>query len=171
MDPLTLFIVLLKDSALGLGGLGSLPLLRQDLVATGMASDAQIVQALAIGRLSTGPTGLWIVSLGYQMTGVLGAAMALVASSLPPLVVLPATAVARRWLLSVPFAGLVRGAALATAGLLCATGVSLIVPADNTPSWWQVAIGIAAAALTYQGRLHPAAVVIGGALLGLLLAT
>ena len=171
MDPLALFLVLLKDSALGLGGLGSLPLLRQDLVATGMASDAQIVQALAIGRLSTGPSGLWIVSLGYQMAGVLGAAMALVASSLPPLVILPATAVARRWLLSVPFAGLVRGAALATAGLLCATGVSLIMPAEHAPSWWQLAIGVAAAALTYQGRLHPAVVVIGGAALGLLLAT
>ncbi|HEY9325415.1 MAG TPA: chromate transporter, partial [Candidatus Limnocylindria bacterium] len=121
MDPLTLFAVLLKDSALALGGLGSLPLLRQDLVATGFATDSQLVQALAIGRLSTGPNGLWIVSLGYQMAGLLGAAMALIASSIPPLVILPATAVARRWLLSVPFAGLVRGAALATAGLLCAT--------------------------------------------------
>jgi chromate transporter len=170
VEPLTLFLVLLKDSALALGGLGSLPLLRQDLVATGIATDAQIVQALAIGRLSTGPNGLWIVSLGYQMAGLTGALMALVASCLPPLVILPATAVARRWLLSVPFAGLVRGAALATAGLLSATGLSLIVPADDVPSWWQVLIGIAAAALTYQGRLHPAVVVIGGALLGLLLA-
>jgi len=170
MDPLALFAVLLKDSALALGGLGSLPLLRQDLVATGLATDSQLVQALAIGRLSTGPNGLWIVSLGYQMAGLLGAAMALIASSLPPLVILPATALARRWLLSVAFAGLVRGAALATAGLLCATGLSLIVPAGDVPSWWQVAIGIAAAGLTYQGRLHPAVVVIGGALLGLLLA-
>jgi chromate transporter len=170
MDPLALFAVLLKDSALALGGLGSLPLLRQDLVATGLATDSQLVQALAIGRLSTGPNGLWIVSLGYQMAGLLGAAMALIASSLPPLVILPATALARRWLLSVAFAGLVRGAALATAGLLCATGLSLIVPAGDVPSWWQVAIGITAAGLTYQGRLHPAVVVIGGALLGLLLA-
>ncbi len=170
MDPLALFLVLLKDSALAVGGLGSLPLLRQDLVATGVATDAQLVQALAIGRLSTGPSGLWVVSLGYQLAGPLGAAMALVASTLPPLVILPATAVGRRWLLSVPFAGLVRGAALATAGLLCATGVSLIVPAGNAPSWWQVVVGIAAAALTYQGRLHPAVVVIGGALLGVLLA-
>lgn len=170
MDPLTLFVVMLKDSALALGGLGSLPLLREDLVATGLATDAQIVQALAIGRLSTGPNGLWVVSLGYQMAGLTGAVMALVASSLPPLLILPATAVARRWLLSVPFAGLVRGAALATAGLLSATGVSLIVPPGDVPSWWQVVIGIAAAALTYQGRLHPAGVVIGGALLGLLLA-
>jgi len=169
LDPLALFAVLLKDSALALGGLGSLPLLRQDLVATGVVTDAQLVEALAIGRLSTGPNGLWIVSLGYQLAGPLGAAMALVASSLPPLVILPATAVARRWLMSVPFAGLVRGASLATAGLLGATGVSLILPARDAPSWWQLAIGGAAAVLTYQGRLHPAAVVIGGALFGVLL--
>src|SRR5881628_4088923 len=109
MDPVALFGVLLKDSALALGGLGSLPLLRQDLVATGVVTDTQLVEALAIGRLSTGPNGLWIVSLGYQLAGPLGAAMALLASSLPPLAILPATAVARRWLLSVPFAGLVAG--------------------------------------------------------------
>jgi chromate transporter len=170
MEPLALFALLLKDSALALGGLGALPLLRQDLVATGLVTDAQLIEALAIGRLSTGPSGLWIVSLGYQMAGPLGAVMALLASSLPPLVILPATAVARRWLMSVPFAGLVRGAALATAGLLSATGVSLVLPAGDVPSWWQVIVGIAAAALTYQGRLHPAVVVIGGALLGVLLA-
>ncbi|HKY52505.1 MAG TPA: chromate transporter [Candidatus Limnocylindria bacterium] len=170
MDPVSLFLVLLKDSALSLGGLGSLPLLRQDLVATGVATDEQLVGALAIGRLSTGPSGLWIVSLGFQIAGPLGAAIALVASSLPPLMILPATALARRWLLSVPFAGLVRGASLATAGLLAATGVSLIAPSGGTPAWWQLAIGATAALLTYQGRLHPAAVVLGGALLGLLLA-
>jgi chromate transport protein ChrA len=110
------------------------------------------------------------VSLGYQIAGPLGAALALAASSLPPLLIIPATAVARRWLLSVPFAGLVRGAALATAGLLCATGVSLILPSGDAPSWWQVAVGIAAAAFTYQGRLHPAIVIVAGASLGVLLA-
>lgn len=171
MEPLGLFLIFLKDSALGVGGLGSLPMLRQDLVATGLATDAQLVQALAIGRLSTGPSGLWIVSLGYQMAGPTGAALALVASSLPPLLILPATALARRWLLSVGFAGLVRGAALATAGLLSATGVSLVVPPGDVPSWWQVATAVAATALTYHGRLHPAVVVIAGALIGLVFAT
>lgn len=170
MDPLGLFLVLLKDAALSLGGLGALPLLRQDLVATGLVTDAQLVQALAIGRLSTGPTGLWVVSLGYQIAGPVGAVIALVATSLPPLLILPATALARHWLLSVRFAGLVRGAALATAGLLAATGVTLILPHGDAPSSWQVAIGVAATAVTYQGRLHPAVVVIGGALLGVLLA-
>src|SRR3982074_3914856 len=96
MDLLALFAVFLKDSALTLGGLGSLPLLRQDLVATGIATDPQLVEALAIGRLSTGPNGLWIVSLGYQLAGPLGAAIAPVAPGLPPLLILPATAGARR---------------------------------------------------------------------------
>jgi chromate transporter len=169
MIDLALFLVLLKDSALALGGLGSLPLVRQDLVATGIATDAQVVQALAIGRLSTGPNGLWIVSLGYQIGGWTGALAALVATSVPPLVMVPLTMVARRFLMTAWFAGLVRGAALATAGLLASTGVSLIAPDLTAAALWQLAVGVAAIVLTYQGRVHPGVVVIGGALAGALL--
>jgi chromate transporter len=169
VTELGLFLVLLKDSALALGGLGSLPLVRQDLVATGLATDAQVVQALAIGRLSTGPNGLWIVSLGYQIGGWLGALMGLVACSLPPLVMVPATVAARRFLMTPAFAGVIRGAAFATAGLLISTGVSLILP-DVGATWWQLAIAAAAVVLTYQGRVHPGLVVIGSALLGIALA-
>ena len=170
MAELALFLVLLKDSALALGGLGSLPLVRQDLVATGLVTDAQVVQALAIGRLSTGPNGLWIVSLGYQIAGWLGALVALVACSIPPLVMVPATIAARRFLLTPAFAGIVRGAALATAGLLASTGVSLIAPDPSATSGWQVVLGAAAVVLTYRGRVHPGLVVIGGAAVGMLLA-
>jgi len=74
MDPLALFVVFLKASALSLGGLSSLPLLRADLVAPGIATDDQVVQAIAIGRISTGPNGLYIVSLGYLVGGAIGAA-------------------------------------------------------------------------------------------------
>lgn len=170
MDAPSLFLLFLKDSALSLGGLGALPLIRQDLVATGIATDAQVVQALAIGRLSTGPTGLWIVSLGYLVAGWLGAALALVACSLPALVMLPATAFARRFVLSAWFSGLVRGAMLATAGLLIATAVSLVAPTMRMPEPWQLVVAATALVLTYQGRIHPALVVIGGALAGLVLA-
>lgn len=170
IDELALFLLLLRDSALALGGLGSLALIRQDLVATGIATDAMVVQALAIGRLSTGPNGLWIVSLGYQLHGWLGALYALVACSLPPLVMVPATIAARRFLLTAWFAGMVRGAALATAGLLASTGVSLIASDPATATWWQILMGVGAVVLTYQGRIHPGLVVIGGALLGMVLA-
>lgn len=170
MEYLALFAVLLRDSAFALGGLGPLPLIRQDLVVPGIATDAQVVQALAIGRLSTGPNGLWIVSLGYLVAGWAGAALALVASSLPALVMVPATALARRYVLSAWFAGLVRGASLATAGLLAATGVSLVLPAGTPASAWQLAVAAGALALTYQGRVHPGLVVAGAALAGVALA-
>lgn len=170
IEALGLFLVMLKDSALSLGGFGPLPLIRQDLVAPGIVTDAQVVQALAIGRLSTGPNGLWLVSLGYLARGWLGAAFGLVACSLPPLVMVPATAVARRYLLTPWFGGLVRGAALATAGLLLSTGISLVGPAPLAAAWWQFGIVIVAVGLTYDGRLHPGLVVVAGALVGVLLA-
>ena len=170
IGELALFLVLLKDSALALGGLGSLPLVRQDLVATGIVTDAQVVEALAIGRLSTGPNGLWIVSLGYQIAGIAGALLALVASCLPPLVMVPLTMAARRYVLTAPFAGLVRGAALATAGLLASTGVSLIAPDLSSTQAWQYVVAAVALAVTYEGRLHPGIVVVAGALAGVVLA-
>src|SRR2546430_17584030 len=152
MDALALLGVFLKASALSLGGLSSLPLLRADLVAPGIASDDQVVQAIAIGRLSTGPNGLYIVSLGYLVGGVIGATVALVAASLPPLVIVPITALARRWLFATPVAGLVRGVALATAGLLVATGLG-IVTATGTPSWWQLALAGISPVLTIRATL------------------
>src|SRR5207302_3887737 len=120
--------------------------------------DDKRVQAIAIGRISTGPNGLYIVSLGCLVAGVVGATMALVAATLPPLIIVPITAVARRWLLTTPVAGLVRGVALATAGLLVATGLG-IVTASGTPSWWQLALAAIATVLSYRGTLHPAVVI------------
>ena len=169
MDALGLFGVFLKASALSLGGLSSLPLLRADLVATGIATDDQVVQAIAIGRISTGPNGLYIVSLGYQVAGMIGAAAALLAASLPPLVIVPITAFARRWLLTTWVAGLVRGVAMATAGLLVATGLG-IVGASGAPSLWQLALAAVGIVLTYRGTLHPAIVIAIGAVAGLALA-
>src|SRR6266542_3411206 len=90
MDQLVLFLIFLKASALSVGGLASLPLLRADLVPANV-NDTQIVQALAIGRLTPGPNGLYIVSLGYLAAGWYGALAALIAASLVPLVMLPAT--------------------------------------------------------------------------------
>jgi chromate transporter len=165
-EQLDLFLVFLRSSALAVGGLASLPLLRADLVPQ-YVNDAAIVQALAIGRLGPGPNGLYIVSLGYLVAGWTGALFALVGASLAPLVVLPATLLARRWLLSHWFGGLVRGVALGTGGLLLATGAS-IVTAGGT-QWWQLLLVGVTVATTLQGKLHPAAMIIVGAIVGIAL--
>jgi chromate transporter len=166
LEQLQLFLIFLQSSALAIGGLASLPLLRADLVPQ-YVTDAGIVQALAIGRLAPGPNGLYIVSLGYLVAGWTGALYALVGASLAPLVMLPATALARRWLMSAWFGGLVRGVSLATVGLLLATGVT-IVNAGGT-QLWQLALVVLTVAVTVHGKLHPAAMIVVGGAVGLAL--
>ncbi len=168
--PLELFLVFLKASALGLGGFGSLPVLREDLILAGHATDDQLVQALAVGRLSTGPNGTYVVSLGYFAGGIPGAVAALIAACIPPLVMVPLVAVARGRLLSGGFAGFVRGASLATAGLLLAIGLALLAPqGPGAVAWWHVLLALVAGIATYQGRIHPALLIAGGAAAGLAL--
>lgn len=166
MDQVQLFLIFLKSSALALGGLASLPLLRADLVPR-YVTDAGVVQALAIGRLSPGPNGLYIVSLGYLIAGWTGALYALAGASLAPLVILPAASLARRWLLSRWFGGLVRGVSLATAGLLLATGASIVNAGGTQP--WQLVLVLVTVVVTVQGKLHPATTIVAGAVAGLAL--
>jgi len=165
-EQLQLFLIFIKSSALAVGGLASLPLLRADLVPQ-YVTDAGIVQALAIGRLGPGPNGLYIVSLGYLVAGWTGALYALIGASLAPLVILPATSLARRWLLSAWFGGLVRGVSLATAGLLLATGVTIVGPGGTV--WWQLALVAVTVAATVRGKLHPAVMIGVGGVVGLAL--
>ena len=172
MDALDLFISVLKAATLSVGGLSSLPLLRQELVATGHVTEPQVIEALAIGRLSTGPNGLYVVSLGYFALGWLGAAVALVAATLPPLTLVVLAVFVRRWLLTPWAAGIVRGVALSTSGLVLATGIQLLAPdrALLSVPLWQLALAVVAGALTIQGRVHPGLLVIGGALAGIAVA-
>jgi chromate transporter len=164
LEQLQLFLIFVKSSALAVGGLASLPLLRADLVPQ-YVTDAGILQALAIGRLAPGPNGLYIVSLGYLVAGWTGALYALIGASLAPLAILPATTLARRWLLSAWFGGLVRGVSLATVGLLLAIGVTIVNAGGTLP--WQLVLFAATVAVTVHGRLHPATMVFVGAAAGL----
>lgn len=171
MDVLTLFLVFLKASILSLGGLSALPLLHEGLVTTGAATEQQLIESLAIGRLSTGPNGLYVVSLGYFVLGWAGAIAATLAALLPPLAIVPAATMLRRQLLSAWFAGLVRGVAVTTSGLVIATGIGLISPVATifaVPPW-QLALAGIATALTVQGKLHPALLIAGGTAVGLAL--
>jgi chromate transporter len=97
IDPITYFWVFLKAAALSTGGLGNLPSLHQDLVARGWATDSDFGAALAVGQVTPGPTGLWIAGLGFLTYGWPGAALAVVASVLPPLLVLPVARVYARF--------------------------------------------------------------------------
>jgi len=57
----------LKASLFSTGGFSNLPSLHQDLLANAWAKEADFGQSIAIGQISPGPNGLWVISLGYLL--------------------------------------------------------------------------------------------------------
>lgn len=87
-DWLLYFWLLLKASLVSSSGTGNVPILHADLIPRGWATEQQFAEALAVGQISPGPTGLWVISLGYLTAGWRGSLLAALAIMLPPLGVL-----------------------------------------------------------------------------------
>lgn len=166
MNPLLLFALFLKASSLSFGGLGSLPILHQDLVSRGVSENI-FGQALAVGRLSPGPNGLYLVSLGYQIGGALGAVASAVALLLPPCTILLVVI----WYAKVSHLkrtdnGLMM-LGFAITGLLGFTSWQIIAgSATNAIEW---AAGGAGFVLSARFHLHPLILIGGAGLLGILI--
>jgi len=67
-----LLFALSEGIAFSTGGFSNLPSLHQDLLANGWASEADFAESIAIGQISPGPNGLWVICLGYLTYGWLG---------------------------------------------------------------------------------------------------
>lgn len=90
MSFLALYFILLKATLSAFSGLGALPIIRDELVINRRAiSDAQMNTALVAGRVSPGPIGMYIVSIGYYAGGSPGAVAAWLALITPALLVVP----------------------------------------------------------------------------------
>lgn len=111
------FWLFLKASLFSTGGIGNLPSLHADLIARRLATNQQFAEALTIGQLSPGPNGLWVVSLGYLTGGVGGSLLALLALTLPPLLILGVERGYRRVQHHPAAEGFVAGLTLAVAGV------------------------------------------------------
>src|SRR5437899_9079370 len=88
INPFIYFLFILKGCLFSTGGLSNLPSIHQDLIASGWAKELDFGQSIAIGQISPGPNGLWVISLGYLTYGYLGALLALIALTIPPFLVL-----------------------------------------------------------------------------------
>jgi len=141
MNILSLFWQFLKAGLLSFGGLGSLPILVQSLVHDrGWATEAQIGQALAVGRISPGPNGLYVIALGYLIAGVAGAGVAAVANVIPSLLVLPLSALHRRVAQNPRVIGTMRMIGLAVVGILFWTAFSIVRGAATGFADWLIAL-------------------------------
>ena len=127
IDWLVYFWLLLKASLFSTGGTGNLPSLHADLLARGWATDRHFAEALAVGQLSPGPTGLWVISLGYLTAGWRGAGLALVAATLPPLLVLLIDRLHRRMGAYPAVQGFIWGLSIAMVGIFLVVLAKLLL--------------------------------------------
>jgi chromate transporter len=167
IDPLIYFWLLLKASLFSTGGSGNLPSLHADLLTRGWATERQFAESLAIGQLSPGPTGLWVISLGYLTDGLRGALLATLAISLPPFVVLAVDRLHRRVGDHPAVQGFVRGLGLAVVGIFLVVLAQLL--AGNGIDGRSLLLMLASAGLALTRRVPVPALlglaVVAGALL------
>ena len=152
MNPFNFFLVFLKASLFSTGGLGNLPSLHQDLLENGWAGEADFGKAIAVGQITPGPNGLWVISLGYLIYGLPGALLALLAIIIPPFLVLALAAVYRRIEHLQFVRGIMRGLSLAVVGLVLVVAFSLA----NAPGidWRGWLVGLGAFLLALSNRVH-----------------
>jgi chromate transporter len=167
IDPLTYFWLFLKASLLSTGGLGNLPFLHQDLIALGWARENDFVTAIAVGQLSPGPNGLWSISLGYLTFGWLGAGLALVAISLPPLLIMGVVAFYNRIERVSSAQDFMRGLTLGIVGLTVVVALGLARSAIT--DWSGLVIAFGALGLMLSKRVPVVVILVLAAVAGLLI--
>lgn len=168
VNLLTLGAVFLKAGALLYGsGYVLLAFLRGDLVdRLGWLTDAQLLDAVAIGQVTPGPLFTTATFIGYVLLGIPGAVVATVAIFLPAFVFVamigPLADRARGRPLT---AALLDGVNAAALGLMAAVSVQLGLSAIRDPL--SIGLLLASAAALWWGRLPSVVLVAVGAAIGL----
>ncbi len=159
--------LLLKAALFSTGGFGPLPSLHTDLIAQGWAQERHFTEALAIGQITPGPSGLWVVSLCYLVAGLPGAVLSCIALLLPPLLIVIVQRCHAR-IADLP----------ATQGFL--DGVVLVITSfgfivllrifwSNGSNWLMIAIAAISAVLAISRRVPANLILVGAALIGFFL--
>ena len=117
MSGLLFFWLFLKASLFSTGGMGNLPSLHADLPARHWATEQQFAESLTIGQISPGPSGLWVISLGYLTGGLRGSLLATLAILLPPVLILGVERLYRRVQDHPAVEGFMQGLGLAVVGV------------------------------------------------------
>ena len=164
----SLFLVFLKIGSVVFGsGYVLLAFLRSDLVVhRAWVTDAQLVDAVAIGQVTPGPVFTTATFLGYLLRGPLGAVVATVGIFLPAFILVaisgPLIPYIRR---SATAAAFLDGVNVASLALMAA--VSYQLGRAAIVDWLTIGLTIASAVLLLRFRINSAWLVLGGALVGI----
>lgn len=149
MNPILLYLLLLKATITTFSGLASLPVLREDLVVTRhVLTDEQLNTAIVVTRTTPGPVGLYVVSVGYFVAGAPGAFAGWLAMCTPALLIIPLLHFAARQANHPRAQSVIKAVVFASAGLLWATSVPIARTAITDPLTVLILVGSVAVLLT-----------------------
>jgi chromate transporter len=167
-DVTTLFLTFLKTGALLIGsGYVLLAFLRADFVERlGWLTEAQLVDAVAVGQVTPGPVFTTATFVGYVLGGSAGAVAATVGIFLPAFFFVAVTApLVPRLRRSAPAGGFLDGVNAASIALMALVTLQLAGSAIRGP--FSAALAALSAVLLLRFKVNAAWLVVGGALLGL----
>jgi len=166
-----IFLTFLKMGLVVFGsGYVLVAFLGSELVAPGLITEQELLDAIAIGQLTPGPVFTTATFIGYLLAGVPGAVVATVGIFLPALVLV---GVAHPFLprirASANLSAAIDGLNAAAIGLIGASAVILArdgLFSEGSIDPLAVVLGAGAFAFLVSGRLGPVPLLLGGALIG-----
>lgn len=167
---LNLFLIFLKIGAILYGsGYVLFAFLDAELVATGLLTRQQLIDAIAVGQFTPGPLFSSVTFVGYQINGWTGAAVSTLGIFLPSFLFVallkPLVRKMRNSILFSSFLDAVNVAAVAVIVAICYE-----MGKESITDWRTISIAVLSIAVTFSfKKVNSALVVVGGALVGYLL--
>ncbi len=167
VNNMRVFLVFLKIGAILYGsGYVLFAFLDNELVAKGLLTRHQLIDAIAVGQFTPGPVFSSVTFIGWQMNGLQGAALATLAIFLPSFVFVallnPLVPVMRR---SKLFSAFLDGVNVASIGIILTVCISF--GKETITDWRTIAIALASLFVTFRFRnINSAFIILGGAALG-----
>ncbi len=177
MDILQLFYAFAKVGVFGFGGGPSMiPLIQEEVVEVqGWLTREEFLDAFAFGNTLPGPIATKMAGyVGYQVAGVGGAAAGLLGVTVPTIIAMIALgAVYLRYRESTVFGGFLRGVRPVVIALLALVVYQFAPRAFGQPNawlanWFLWVLAIAAFVLAVRFDVHPALLIVGGGVIGIL---
>jgi chromate transporter len=165
-----LFLIFLKVGAVLYGsGYVLFAFLDAELVATGILSRNQLIDAIAVGQFTPGPVFSAVTFIGYQINNLTGALVATIGIFLPSFLFVallnPLVKIMRRSTLFAVFLDAVNVASIAIIVAVC-----IEMGAATITDWKTICIGLISIGIAfYFKNINSSLIVIGGSVLGYLL--
>lgn len=167
---MNLFWIFLKIGALLYGsGYVLFAFLDAELVATGLLTRQQLIDAIAVGQFTPGPVFSSVTFIGYQINGVSGAVIATIAIFLPSFIfVALLNPLIKKMRGSKPFSAFLDATNIASVAIIIS--VCYAMAKDTVTDWRTILIAIISLSITFGfKRINSAFIILGSSVFGYVL--